>query len=755
MRKSRRGGTGKGRGRMVHCGVKEVFEDEKVVRMKVKKLAQIVRTSKYTVVYTGAGISTAAGIPDFRGPSGVWTLRARGEQVSEPDFLKMKPTLTHWAVKTLLDKGFAHHVVSQNIDGLHRRSGLAADQISEIHGNAALETCINCGASYLRPFMVWGGLCSDSTLSSAAAAGALQATWTPTRRRGRAKGGRKQRQRSVVSSTVNDLNDNRFGLESVDGTMTGYSDHRTGRLCEQDGCGAELLNSVVMFGEPLPKEALDAAADHTAQADVALVLGSSLRVGPACDFPVQVSNRGGSMIIVNLQHTPLDRKAKLVIHARCDLVMCLLLEELGLPPVSEEFTVTSVPVTRKRSTRVCKCRPSIRALPLEAEDENGNPKEQPRSTTSSGSTPRRHSNLPHNDEEEPVRHQRGSISQNGGSEGQPSSSMSSDPTHGKSSGSFCDNREKEVTVRHWGEFISEPRLSSRSSDDECTVLQSGCRELLPGDLEESQGKLLPVDLSSDGECTLLQSGCREHLPGNLEERQSNLLPMDRVHDGDDLQAGYFTPTSDEYQPGKSDCRRNERWQGNTEVSCRGSQQLRPRESAKRGVQGNTEVSCRGSRLLRPRKSAKRGMYAEMGEDSVHYRDTTSGESDGESAESRDVSCEEETSCRMVDCGNDCSVSRDGYGELEAVCQDVGDEEVGDFRDEGQGQKSASVLFPAVESTEKLRLGEKQMGVAYTSSPNGVLRRSSASVVDGFHLVLAVRRKRSRREDSSGTLAGKR
>ncbi|KAG0580063.1 hypothetical protein KC19_4G144400 [Ceratodon purpureus] len=289
-RSSRRGGMGQ-----------EVEEEGPALRAKVRELAALVRESKYAVAYTGAGISTAAGIPDFRGPAGVWTLQAKGKTVAEPDFTKLSPTLTHDLLRILLERGHLHHIVTQNIDSLHLRSGVPLENQSELHGNYSLETCPLCDTRYFRSHAVWKGLTTPTT--------------NPTTAR---------RDSSQVSSE-GDAKSQRSSRRKVRSI-----DHKTGRFCVADGCSGELENSVVLFGESLPEKEVNSAWEHTDKADFALVLGSSLKVGPACDMPVQVAKTGGKLVIVNLQHTPFDGRASLVIHARCDEVMRLLAEELDL-----------------------------------------------------------------------------------------------------------------------------------------------------------------------------------------------------------------------------------------------------------------------------------------------------------------------------------------------------------------------------------------------------------------------------------------
>jgi hypothetical protein len=109
--------------------VKELFDESDIVAQKVKELAEIIRCSKHSVAYTGAGISTSAKIPDYRGPQGVWTLREKGLTPKMDVTLNQAlPTLGHMALVSLKREGVLKFVVSTNIDGLRRRSGLRADE---------------------------------------------------------------------------------------------------------------------------------------------------------------------------------------------------------------------------------------------------------------------------------------------------------------------------------------------------------------------------------------------------------------------------------------------------------------------------------------------------------------------------------------------------------------------------------------------------------------------------------------------------
>ncbi|KAI8963291.1 DHS-like NAD/FAD-binding domain-containing protein [Daldinia sp. FL1419] len=240
-------------------------ENFNAVDKKAEALAEQIRKSKHFVVFTGAG-----GIPDFRGPDGVWTRMAQGRQRTTVNTLQALPTPTHMALVELQNQGLLKYLISQNCDALHRKSGILPDKISELHGNNNREYCKDCGKEYLRDF------------------------------------------RAVASYE-----------------KTVY-DHRTGRKCAQ--CGGVLLDSITNFGEALFEEPLKLARSHAKKADLCLVLGSSLTVSPANGIPEIVGSRKGSkLIICNLQDTPIDGLADQRIYSKADELMVRVMAKLDIP----------------------------------------------------------------------------------------------------------------------------------------------------------------------------------------------------------------------------------------------------------------------------------------------------------------------------------------------------------------------------------------------------------------------------------------
>ncbi|XP_020571070.1 NAD-dependent protein deacetylase SRT1 [Phalaenopsis equestris] len=273
-------------------GLSEVFDPPVVLQRKIEELAMIIKKSKHLVAFTGAGISTACGIPDFRGPKGVWTLQREGKGVPEASlpFHRAMPSLTHMALVELERNGILKFVISQNIDSLHLRSGIPREKLAELHGNSFSELCPSCGTEYLRDFEV----------------------------------------------------------ETIGMKLTR-------RQCSDVKCGAKLRDTVLDWGDALPVKEMNPAEQHCKMADVVLCLGTSLQITPACNLPLKSLNGGGRIIIVNLQPTPKDKKASLVIHGQVDKVIAGVMHFLNLqipPYVRIDFVHINLKHSPRKKTYV-------------------------------------------------------------------------------------------------------------------------------------------------------------------------------------------------------------------------------------------------------------------------------------------------------------------------------------------------------------------------------------------------------------------
>ncbi|KAK5859836.1 hypothetical protein PBY51_021360 [Eleginops maclovinus] len=254
------------------CGLPEMFDSPEQLKANVETLAQLIKDSQYLVVHSGAGISTSTGIPDFRGPKGVWTLEQNGESPHfETTFEDARPSLTHMALLGLQRAGYLKYLISQNVDGLHVRSGFPRDRLSELHGNMFVEECEKCGRQYVR--------------------------------------------------------------EKVIGVM-GLKP--TGRYCDVvrsrglRACRGKLISTILDWEDALPERDLNKAEDASRRADLALTLGTSLQIKPSGDLPLITKRKGGKLVIVNLQRTKHHKQAHLLIHNYVDEVMKQLMELLGL-----------------------------------------------------------------------------------------------------------------------------------------------------------------------------------------------------------------------------------------------------------------------------------------------------------------------------------------------------------------------------------------------------------------------------------------
>uniref|UniRef100_A0A669QAU7 protein acetyllysine N-acetyltransferase n=1 Tax=Phasianus colchicus TaxID=9054 RepID=A0A669QAU7_PHACC len=155
----------------------QIFDPPEELERKVCELADLIKSSSNVVFHTGAGISTASGIPDFRGPNGVWTMEEKGLSPKfDTTFENARPSKTHMALLGLQRVGILKFLVSQNVDGLHVRSGFPRDKLAELHGNMFVEECMKCGKQYVRDAVVGSmGLKPTGRLCSVTKARGLRA----------------------------------------------------------------------------------------------------------------------------------------------------------------------------------------------------------------------------------------------------------------------------------------------------------------------------------------------------------------------------------------------------------------------------------------------------------------------------------------------------------------------------------------------------------------------------------------------------
>jgi NAD-dependent deacetylase len=231
----------------------------------VGEFAEKIRASKEIVVFTGAGISTESGIPDFRSPGGVWT-RYRPvtfqEYVSSEaarveawkrrldgweQYKNAKPNVGHFFIHALHIKEKLVGLITQNVDGLHGQAGLPDERIVELHGSNRKVLCLRC--------------------------------------------------------------DKEFDPDEIMAKLVG--DFASPKC---DACGGILKAATVSFGQAMPEAAMRQAQQWTEQAEIFLVMGSSLQVQPAASFPVAAKRNGALLAIVNREPGPLDEFADFVHH---------------------------------------------------------------------------------------------------------------------------------------------------------------------------------------------------------------------------------------------------------------------------------------------------------------------------------------------------------------------------------------------------------------------------------------------------------
>ncbi len=231
----------------------------------VAGLGQLVDAARVIVPFTGAGISTECGIPDFRSPGGLWTKNQpipydafvasrdmrdeswRRRFAMEESFAKAKPGRGHRALASLYRAGKVPALITQNIDNLHQSSGIAERDVVELHGNTTYAVCLDCAERY-------------------------ELSWV---------------------------------REKFEGS---------GERAPDCSCGGPIKTATISFGQAMPAEAMQRAEALTKSCDLFLAVGSSLVVWPAAGFPLMAKRNGAALVIINREPTEFDDIADLVVH---------------------------------------------------------------------------------------------------------------------------------------------------------------------------------------------------------------------------------------------------------------------------------------------------------------------------------------------------------------------------------------------------------------------------------------------------------
>ncbi len=225
------------------------------LKEKINLAARWIAESKSLVIFTGAGISTDSGLPDFRGPDGIWTCRDEGRAPPKsPPWDQVKPNQGHMFISDLLNMGKLNYLISQNVDGLHAKSGIPFDKLAELHGNMYFMKCVNCNKKMTFEKAGWD----------------------------KKKWGKGYRTDSVREGQPN---------------------------CPH--CEGRIINSIVNFGDPLPEDELYESMTRSENSDVFFVIGSSLVVTPAANMPAIAKKCDAKLIILNRGKTPYDKVADL------------------------------------------------------------------------------------------------------------------------------------------------------------------------------------------------------------------------------------------------------------------------------------------------------------------------------------------------------------------------------------------------------------------------------------------------------------
>ena len=230
--------------------------EERRPERHIETVARWIVGCEHLLAFTGAGISTDSGIPDFRGPQGAWTRRDAG--LPAPRWRvppgRVEPNASHLSLLELQRLGKLKFLVTQNTDDLHRRSGIRPGLLAELHGNGRLVRCLGCDRLHERREAGWDAR-----------------RWGPGYR--------------------------------TQGPLPGQP------ACA--ACGGRLVSSVVNFGDALPRKEFALAEEHARRCDLMLVLGSSLVVEPAASLVGLALGGGARVVVANRGETPYDEVATL------------------------------------------------------------------------------------------------------------------------------------------------------------------------------------------------------------------------------------------------------------------------------------------------------------------------------------------------------------------------------------------------------------------------------------------------------------
>ena len=248
---------------------------------KLSQVAEWIIQANKVVVFSGAGLSTESGIPDFRSPGGVWdrynpedfyfqnfvaseASREKYWQMATEMYEPMKkaqPNLAHLAIAEMERLGKLDCVITQNIDGLHFKAGNSEGKVIQLHGTAMFVSCLNCGKNYDREEI------------------------------------QERIQKGVKAPHCDD-------------------------------CGGPLKPATISFGQSMPERETEEAYHRSSSSDLFIAIGSSLGVQPAASMPLVAKRNGAKLVIINRDPTPYDPIADIVIHGQAGPVMSSILEKV-------------------------------------------------------------------------------------------------------------------------------------------------------------------------------------------------------------------------------------------------------------------------------------------------------------------------------------------------------------------------------------------------------------------------------------------